>query len=57
MLLTAREVADLLRTTRRTVDRMVERGDLPRIRFSGNMVRFRRSDVLDLIERRTSASA
>lgn len=56
VLLTAPEVAEMLRTTRRTVDRMATRGDLPRVRFTSGMVRFRLADVEALIERRTGAS-
>ncbi len=49
-LLTKQEVADWLRVDLNTVDRMRERGDLPTVKVGPRLVRFRRSDVLRLLE-------
>lgn len=47
-LLTRDEVADLLRVSRRTVERMEDSGQLQAIRI-GRQVRYRRADVDALI--------
>ncbi len=54
-LLTKQEVADWLRVDLNTVDRMRERGELPTVRVGQRLVRFRRSDVLRLLEEGTAA--
>jgi len=41
---TAKELADLLKVATKTIDRMVERGDLKVYRI-GRVRRFRRSDI------------
>ncbi len=54
-LLTKQEVADWLRVDLNTIDRMRERGDLPTVRVGPRLVRFRRADVLRLLEEGTPA--
>lgn len=54
-LLTKQEVADWLRVDLNTIDRMRERGDLPTVRVGPRLVRFRRADVLRLLEEGTAA--
>ncbi len=49
-LLTKQEVADWLRIDLNTVDRMRERGELIAVKVGPKLVRFRRSDVLRLLE-------
>jgi excisionase family DNA binding protein len=50
-LLTAQEVADRLAVGVRTLQRMVERGEVPQpIRFSRKLIRWRMCDVADYIE-------
>lgn len=49
-LLTTPEVAAMLRVSRSTVIRMLNRGDLTRVQL-GAATRIRRDDVLALIER------
>lgn len=50
-LMTTAEVAELLRVSRRTVDRMVFAGDLPVVTVSKSR-RFRRDDVDELLTAR-----
>lgn len=47
------EAAHLLSVGERTVWALVERGELPRVRLGRRITRFRRSDVADLVRRRT----
>lgn len=51
-LLTKKEVAELLRVTPRTVERLVKAGELRQVRFL-TTVRFHRRDVVELVRRRT----
>ena len=51
-LLQAKEVADLLRTTRKAVYALVERGTLPGVTRIGRRVLFRRDDVLAWLDER-----
>jgi excisionase family DNA binding protein len=54
MLLTADEVADVLRTTRKAVYAMVERGQLPGVtRLGRRRVLFRSGELLDFIDHNT----
>lgn len=54
-LLTATEVADLLRVSRSTVSRWAQTGVLDGIRI-GSMWRFRREDVEELLARHEAVS-
>jgi excisionase family DNA binding protein len=56
-LLDAIAVAEMLCCSIRTVWKIVAKGELPVVRFSRKHVRFRRSDVLDLIERHRIAES
>jgi excisionase family DNA binding protein len=47
------QVADLLRVTARTVERLVKRGELPMVKIPPGVVRFHRRDVVDLVSRHT----
>lgn len=49
-LLTVPEVADLLGCSPKSVERMMARGDLPKVKLSPRMVRVRSEDVQRLIE-------
>jgi excisionase family DNA binding protein len=49
-LLTVPEVADLLGCSPKSVERMMARGDLPKVKLSARMVRVRAEDVQRLIE-------
>lgn len=49
LLLTTRDVAELLRVSRRTIDYMAAKGTLPRVRVGGS-VRFYRDDVVAIID-------
>lgn len=51
-LLTRTEVAELLRVSERTVDRLATSGELPRRTLGRRLVRFRESDVLALLDQR-----
>jgi len=55
ILLTPDEVAVLLRTTRKAVYGMVERGQLPGVRKIGRRVLFRSRQLLDYLDRKCSA--
>jgi excisionase family DNA binding protein len=52
-LLTKQEVADALRVTLRTVERLVKRGRLRMVRLSNVAVRFHRADVLAFVKANT----
>jgi excisionase family DNA binding protein len=47
------QVAAMLSVSRRTVDAMLARGDLPHIRLSKRLLRFPRQAVLDALDART----
>ena len=47
--LDAREVAELLGVSRRTVTRLIRRGDLQPVRIGARSTRFRSSDIEELI--------
>lgn len=49
-LMTKRQVAELLQYSTRTIDRMVSAGLLPKLKLGKRSVRFRRRDVLPLLE-------
>ncbi len=51
------EVAGLLRTTRRAVYAMVERGQLPGLTRIGRRLLFRRDNVLEWLNERRAPSA
>ena len=51
-LLTTDEVADLLRTSRRAVYAMTERGQLPGVTRIGRRVLYRRDDLLDWLDQK-----
>lgn len=46
MLLTADDIADLLRVSRKAVYNMVDRGEIPHVLRIGKRLRFHRDDVL-----------
>lgn len=50
-LLTTKEVAEVLGTTRETISRMVSDGKLPVVKLGYRFNRFRPDDVNDLVER------
>lgn len=56
MLLTADEVAALLRTTRKAIYAMVERAQLPGAIRLGRRLLFRRDDLLSWLDERRAAS-
>ena len=56
ILLTVDEVATLLRTTRKAVYGMVERGQLPGVRKIGRRVLLRSRHLLDYLDRKCSPS-
>jgi len=51
LLLTVEEAASLLRTTRRAIYAMVERGQLPGVTRIGRRVLFRSAALLDWLDR------
>lgn len=55
-LLQADEVADLLRTTRKAVYALVERGGIPGVTRIGRRLLFRRDDVLAWLDERRAPS-
>ena len=55
-LMTAREVAELLRVPVKTVLNLSRRGDLPRLKIGDKTVRFDRADVLEYLIKRKAAS-
>jgi excisionase family DNA binding protein len=48
--MTVREVAETLRTTERSVLRWRQQGRLPTLKLAGGWKRFRREDVLAMLE-------
>ena len=54
MLLTATDVADLLRTSRNAVYAMVERDQLPGVTRVGRRLRFRRDTLLDWLDQKSA---
>ena len=54
MLLTADEVAAVLRTSRKAVYSMIERGQLPGITRIGRRVLLRRDDLLEFLRQKSS---
>ena len=56
MLLTATDVADLLRTSRNAVYAMVERDQLPGVIRIGRRLRFRRDTLVDWINQKSAPS-
>ena len=55
-LLTSSEVADLLRTTRRAVWAMLERGQLPGVIRIGRRVLFREDALIDWLSQKSTPS-
>ena len=53
-LLLANEVADLLRTSRKSVYSMIERGQLPGVTRIGRRVLLRRDDLLEWLRQKSS---
>ena len=49
--LTKSQVADLLRVSRRTVDNMLARQQLPFYRINRRLLRFRREDIMEHLRR------
>jgi excisionase family DNA binding protein len=56
VLLTPSEVAELLRTTRKAIDSMVERGQLPGIVRIGRRVLVREDALLDWLRQKSTPS-
>jgi excisionase family DNA binding protein len=56
VLLTADEAADLLRTSRKGVYAMIERGFLPGVTRLGRRVLIRRDDLLDWLRHKSAPS-
>lgn len=56
LLLTADEVAVLLRTTRQAIYAMVERGQLPGVTRIGRRLLFRSDDLLDWLRQKSASS-
>ncbi len=56
LLLTVDEAASLLRTTRRAVYAMLERGQLPGVTRIGRRVLFRSADLLDWLDQKSALS-
>ena len=56
-LLTVKEVANLLRTSRKAIYSMVERGQLPGITKIGKRLLFRRDDLIEWLEERRALSS
>jgi len=55
-LLTGDDVAALLRTTRKAIYTMVERGQLPGVIRIGRRIRFHRADLLDWLRQKRAPS-
>jgi excisionase family DNA binding protein len=53
---TVDEVADLLRTSRKAIYAMVERGQLPGVTRIGRRIRFRSDILLDWLRQKTAPS-
>jgi excisionase family DNA binding protein len=56
LLLTVDEAAALLRTTRRAIDIMIERRQLPGVTRIGRRVLFRSADLLDWLDQKRAPS-
>ncbi len=56
VLLTPVETADLLRTSRKAVYAMTERGQLPGVTRIGRRVLYRRDELLDWLDRSRTSS-
>jgi excisionase family DNA binding protein len=56
VLLTVSEVADVLRTTRKAIYAMIERGQLPGLRRIGRRVLIRRADLLHWLDHNCASS-
>jgi excisionase family DNA binding protein len=56
-ILTTREAADLLRVSERSIERWRAQGKLPTMNLSKKWVRFRRADVLAMLEPRLHLGA
>jgi len=56
-LLTTKEVANVLRTSRKAIYSMVERGQLPGITRIGKRLLFRRDDLIEWLEERRALSS
>jgi excisionase family DNA binding protein len=56
LLLTVDEAASLLRTSRRAVYAMLERGQLPGVTRLGRRVLFRSADLLDWLDQKSALS-
>ena len=56
VLLTADETADLLRTTRKAVYAMAERGQLPGVTRIGRRLLFRRDTLVDWLDQKHAPS-
>ena len=56
LLLTVDEAASLLRTSRRAVYAMLERGQLPGVTRIGRRVLFRSADLLDWLDQKSALS-
>ena len=56
LFLTADETASVLRTSRKGVYVMVERGQLPGVTRVGRRVLFRRDDLLDWLDQKSAPS-
>ena len=57
ILLTANEVADLLRTSRKSVYAMIERGQLPGVIRLGRRLLIRRDELVDWLDRSHAPSS
>jgi excisionase family DNA binding protein len=55
-LLTVSEVADVLRTSRKAIYAMIERGQLPGLRRIGRRVLIRRADLLHWLDHNCASS-
>ena len=56
VLLTVSEVADVLRTSRKAIYAMIERGQLPGLRRIGRRVLIRRADLLHWLDHNCASS-
>jgi excisionase family DNA binding protein len=56
LLFTADEVADLLRTSRKAIYAMAERGQLPGVRRVGRRLLVRRAELLDWLDHNCAPS-
>lgn len=56
ILLTVREVAELLRTSRKAIDTMIERAQLPGVVHIGRRVLVREDPLLDWLRQKSTPS-